>query len=133
AQLIQDARRHGVQVLPADVAVSSWDAALETAYDTKTQTPASRPAVRLGLNQIQGFSEAAARRIENARLIRPSEHTQDLARRADLNRHELDALAAVDALHHLAGHCRLASWEASATLASRDLLRHADVKDTETP
>src|SRR5690606_9810926 len=109
AQLIQDARRHGVQVLPADVAVSNWDAALETAHDTQTQTPALRPAVRLGLNQIQGLSEAAARRIEHARLIRPFEHTQDLARRADLNRHELDALAAGDALHHLAGHRRLAS------------------------
>lgn len=121
AQLIQDAQRHGVQVLPADVMVSDWDAQLEAS------------AVRLGLNQIQGLSEAAARRIEQARAVRPFAHTQDLARRAELNRHELDALAAADALHHLAGHRRLASWEASASVASRDLLRDADLHETETP
>lgn len=127
AQLIQDARRHGVHVLPTDVTVSHWEASLET-------LPACpRPAVRLGLNQIQGLSEAAALRIEQARATHPFTHTRDLARRAELNRHELDALAAADALHRLAGHRRLARWEASASVASRDLLRHADPADPESP
>ncbi|MBO9357534.1 DNA polymerase III subunit alpha [Bordetella petrii] len=128
AQLVQDARRHDVVVLPADAAVSGWDAALEN-----LSVPAGRPAVRLGLNQVQGLSEDAARRIERARAARPFTDTRDLGRRAALTRHELDALAAADALHSLAGHRRLASWEASASVAHRDLLRDADPVDTATP
>lgn len=141
AQLIQDAQRHGVHVLPVDVTISNWDATLETnahrnassVDESSAQSTSPRPAVRLGLNQIQGLSEAAALRIEQARAIQPFAHIQDLARRAELTRHDLDALAAADALHSLAGHRRLASWEASASVASRDLLRHADIIDSEIP
>jgi len=128
AQLVQDARRHDVVVLPADVAASGWEAALEN-----PPAPARRPAVRLGLNQVQGLSEDAGRRIEQARAARPYADTRDLGRRAALSRHELDALAAADALRPLAGHRRLASWEASASVAHRDLLRDADVAETAAP
>jgi error-prone DNA polymerase len=127
AQLVQDARRHGVQVLPVDVMVSDWEAALEPV------STMPRPAVRLGFNQIQGLSEAAARRIVAARAEQPFAHAQDLARRASLNRHEMDALAHADALHTLVGPRRLASWEASASITSRDLLRHADIVETDIP
>src|SRR5690606_4228974 len=115
AQLIQDARRHGVQVLPVDITVSHWEATLEPPHgqdasdhanahlDTASSDPharcaAARPAVRLGLNQIKSLTQGVARRIEQARAVRPFSNTQDLARRADLNRHALDALAAADAL-----------------------------------
>nr|WP_304502407.1 error-prone DNA polymerase [Bordetella sp. BOR01] len=128
AQLVQDARRHDVVVLPADVAVSGWEAALEALPGS-----AARPAVRLGLNQVQGLSEEAGRRIEQARAARPFADTRELGRRAMLSRHELDALAASDALHSLAGHRRLASWEASASVPNRDLLRDADIVETSTP
>ncbi|OZI76020.1 error-prone DNA polymerase [Bordetella genomosp. 2] len=134
AQLVQDARRHGVTVLPADAAVSGWEASLETPpAPAGASTGAPRPAVRLGLNQVQGLSEDAARRIERAREERPFADTRDLGRRAALSRHELDALAAADALRSLAGHRRLASWQASASVASRDLLRDADIIETDTP
>ncbi len=132
AQLVQDARSHGVVVLPADAAVSGWEAALENLPAPPGQPPA-RPAVRLGLNQVQGLSEDAGRRIEQARAARPYTDTRDLGRRAALSRHELDALAAADALRSLAGHRRLASWEASASVAHRDLLRDADVTEAATP
>ncbi|MVW70956.1 error-prone DNA polymerase [Bordetella sp. 15P40C-2] len=148
AQLVQDARRHGVQVLPVDVMVSDWEATLESALPgspaegiAPTSEPTAsrdsqtmpRPAVRLGFNQIQGLSEAAARRIVQARAMEPFAHAQDLARRANLNRHEMDALAHGDALHTLVGPRRLASWEASASITSRDLLRHADIIEPDTP
>ena len=132
AQLVQDAHRHGVVVLPADVAISGWEAALE-GLPASAGADAPRPAVRLGLNQVQGLSEDAARRIEHARAARPFADTRDLGRRAALGRHELDALAAGDALRSLAGHRRLASWEASASVASADLLHQADSVETEMP
>lgn len=142
AQLVQDARRHGVRVLAADVTVSGWDAALETAPDDAAPRPAHRhapapdeirPAVRLGLNLIQGLHEDSARRIETARAQAPFTSTGDMARRAALTRHDLNALAAGDALLTLAGHRRQASWEAAASVHSRDLLRDAVIHETETP
>jgi len=144
AQLVQDARRHGVCILPADVTVSGWDAALEEpppghpgaarrahAHAPPPEPP--RPAVRLGLGLIQGMREDAVRRIEAARADAPFANTADLARRAGLNRHDLNALAAGDALRTLAGHRRQASWEAAASVQSRDLLRDAEIVDAQAP
>ncbi|WP_454674311.1 error-prone DNA polymerase [Achromobacter pestifer] len=144
AQLVQDARRHGVCVLPVDVTVSGWDSALETLPDghpgsqrgARPHAPgpdAPRPAVRLGLSLIQGMREDAARRIEDARAQSPFANTGDLSRRASLNRHDLNALAAGDALCTLAGHRRQASWEAAASVHSHDLLRDAAIVETQAP
>ncbi|WP_251879864.1 error-prone DNA polymerase [Achromobacter sp. Marseille-Q4954] len=144
AQLVQDARRHGVCVLPPDVTVSGWDSALETlpeghpgarrtAHPHAPATDGFRPAVRLGLSLIQGMREDAARRIEDARAAAPFADTGDLARRAALTRHDLNALAAGDALRTLAGHRRQASWEAAASVQSRDLLRDAAIQETQAP
>ncbi|MDH1304314.1 error-prone DNA polymerase [Achromobacter sp. GD03932] len=144
AQLVQDARRHGVCVLPPDVTVSGWNSALETlpeghpgarrtAHPHAPATDGSRPAVRLGLSLIQGMREDAARRIEDARAAAPFADTGDLARRAALTRHDLNALAAGDALRTLAGHRRQASWEAAASVQSRDLLRDAAIQETQAP
>ncbi|CAB3821662.1 Error-prone DNA polymerase [Achromobacter dolens] len=142
AQLVQDARRHGVRVLPVDVTVSGWDAALEPApADAPPRRPHPhapspdeiRPAVRLGLSLIQGLHQDSARRIEAARAEAPFTSTGDLARRAALTRHDLNALAAGDALRTLAGHRRQASWEAAASVHSRDLLRDAAIQETEMP
>lgn len=144
AQLVQDARRHGVCVLPADVTVSGWDSALEplpAGHPGARRAPhphapapdAPRPAVRLGLSLLQGMREDAVRRIEAARAAAPFADTGDLARRAALTRHDLNALAAGDALRTLAGHRRQASWEAAASVHSRDLLRDAAIVETAAP
>ncbi|MBN9474163.1 MAG: error-prone DNA polymerase [Bordetella sp. SCN 67-23] len=121
-QLIQDAQRHGVAVLPADVLASNWEATLEA-------TGGERPAVRLGLNQVQGLPEAAGLRIQAAREHRPFADATDLGRRADLDRHALQALAAADALRRLSGHRRAALWEATDSVPQRDLLRDAMVHE----
>jgi len=123
AQLVQDARRHGVKVLPVDAAASDWEATLQALPDAR------RPAVRLGLNQVQGLNEAAAHRIAQARAQRPYDDTPDLALRARLGRQELDALAAADALRTLAGHRRHASWAAAGAVPSHDLLRAAPLAE----
>jgi error-prone DNA polymerase len=124
--LVQDARRHGVAVRPVDVTCSDWEAAFEN-------LDAPRPAVRLGMNLIKGMDEAAARRIADARAQQPFSDTADLALRADLNRNQLQALGAANALFRLAGHRRQALWQAVVSAPDRGLLRSAAIQETEQP
>ena len=129
SQLVQDARRHGIEVRPTDVAISGWDSALEE-YDPVER--ARQPAVRLGLSLQRGMKREAAERIEEARAIRPFESVADLARRARLDRGELQVLAGANALRSLAGHRREALWQAVGAVPDRDLLRPTTVQE-ETP
>ncbi len=122
SQLVQDGQRHGVEVLPADVSVSGWDSTLEPRATGK-------PAVRLGLSLLRGMRQEAARRVEEARAVRPFDTTTDLARRAGLDRHDMQVLAAGDALRMLAGNRREALWQALVAVPDKDLLRPADITE----
>jgi error-prone DNA polymerase len=122
SQLVQDARRHQVDVRPVDIHASAWEAKLEPAAD-------EQPAVRLGFNMVRGLSCEAGSRIEAARANAPFADTSDLALRAQLTRHELQALAHADALKPLAGHRRQALWQALAGEADKGLLRDAPVSE----
>jgi len=119
--LVQDARRHGVEVRPVDVCVSNWDASLE---QVGGKLP---PAVRLGLNNVKGFEQEAAWRIEEARSIQQFESTTDLAARANLSAGHLNALASSNALESLSGNRRQALWQAVASVPEKGLLRPATV------
>jgi error-prone DNA polymerase len=118
AQLVQDARRHGMEVLPVDVHSSTWEASLE-------YMGSQRPTVRLGLNLLSGLAQDAGSRIEEARAIRPFISVNDLALRAQLSRLELEKLAAANALVSLTGHRRQALWQAVAGAPDKGLLRQA--------
>jgi error-prone DNA polymerase len=108
SMLVQDARRHGVAVLPPDVTASDWASRLD-----------ETGAVRLGLREIGGLSPAAAERIATVRQKKgPFLNVADLAARAGLARRDLDLLAAADALNSLAGHRRQAAWAASVEKTS---------------
>ncbi|MBN3829347.1 error-prone DNA polymerase [Burkholderia sp. Ac-20384] len=132
SQLVQDAKRHGVQVLPIDVTQSNWEASLEALPDQPP--PHGQPAVRLGLSLVRGLGEAAARRIEAARTAAgPFDNVDTLARRAQLERRDLEALAAANALAMLAGHRRDALWQAVAAAPERDLLATAPIDEAEKP
>jgi error-prone DNA polymerase len=117
SQIIQDARRHGVEVLPVDVAVSTWDCALEGrgGQCRVALQPDLQPALRLGFKRIKGLSHDGATRIEVARRQAPFGDVSDLARRAALDKRDLEALAAADALSPLAGHRRQALWQTLGT------------------
>ena len=108
AQIVRDAMNHGVEVRPIDVTVSDWHCTLEPSSTIASQ-PAV-PAVRLGLELVAGFNEAAGERIMAARRDAPFTDAEDLARRAQLNRGEISALAKADALATLTGHRRRALW-----------------------
>jgi error-prone DNA polymerase len=105
SQLVQDARRHGVTVLPVDVCYSEWDSTLEP-------DRMNRLALRLGMHQVKGLHEEIVERIINARRHGQFNNVNDLARRAQLSRAELQRLSAADALATLAGNRHRAQWQA---------------------
>jgi len=119
SQLVQDAQRHGVEVLPPDVTASAWLTTLEGG------------AVRLGLHLIKGLGQAAGERVGAVRG--QCVDVADLSRRAELDRADLEALAAGGALKTLAGHRFGAAWEAAAVSIRRDLLDAAPVVENEPP
>ena len=108
AQLVRDARTHGVEVRPVAVDTSAWDCTLERRED-------GRPALRLGLRMVKRLSEEGAKRLVAARAVRPFTGLPDLAERASLDRRDLEALAASDALAGIAGHRYRAYWQVSGT------------------
>ncbi|MDE2300665.1 MAG: error-prone DNA polymerase [Burkholderiales bacterium] len=117
AQLVRDARAHGVEVLPVDVQVSAWQSTLEPDAAGQLAAPAGPlpqgamlHAVRLGLDRIAGLSQDAGRRIVEARGHGPYTTPEDLARRAGLDARDLQALAQADALRALSGHRHQAAW-----------------------
>ncbi len=116
AQLVRDARLHGVQVLPADVGSSDWDCTLEAQSAADPTGPFrhrdEKLALRLGLRLLRGFSEQHARKIEQARRIGGAFRSfEDFARRTGLPRHALQVLARADALASLRIDRRSALWK----------------------
>ena len=122
SQLIQDAKRHGVEVRPTDVTVSTWDSALEEAG-------ASQPAVRLGLSLVGGLSQMGAERIVSARATRAFQDAEDLARRAGLDRKDMQTLARANALAPLAGHRRDAQWQVAGIEAVLPVLAPTTIRE----
>lgn len=132
AQLVQDAKNHGVEIRPVDVLHSDWDCTLEgyelrvagcgskskgeeTDVSSNSQPETRNPqrhALRLGMRLVKGMTGAGAQRIERARQEAAFTSVADLSRRAGLTRRELDALAAAGALASLAGNRHQARWEA---------------------
>jgi error-prone DNA polymerase len=115
AQLVRDARAHGVEVRPVDVAVSDWDCTLERRDD-------GRPALRLGLRMVKHLSQEGAERLLAARTAGAFVDSADLAERAVLDRRDLEALAAADALAALAGHRHRAVWQVTGVERALPLL-----------
>jgi error-prone DNA polymerase len=122
SQLVQDARRHGVEVRPVDVTASDWDCTLERGED-------GAPAARLGLRLVAELSAAGGERLVAARRARPFDSVADLARRAALDRGDLAALARADALRGLAGHRHRASWAVAGVEPVLPLLEEAPIRE----
>jgi error-prone DNA polymerase len=108
AQLVRDARAHGVEVRSVDVCASVWDCTLERRED-------GEPALRLGLRLVKSLARAGADRLIEARRQRPFASVPDLAARAALDRGDLEALAAAGAFAALSGNRHLAFWEVAGT------------------
>ncbi|MFT3905021.1 MAG: error-prone DNA polymerase [Steroidobacteraceae bacterium] len=104
AQLLAEARRSGVSVLPVDVLHSHYECTLERQGDASL-------ALRVGLNQIQGLNGILGRHIATLCRQQPPDSIDTLALRANLSRSDLRRLAAAGALRSLTEHRHAANWQ----------------------
>ena len=122
AQIVRDARQHGVEVRHPDVNASDWDCTLESAegacpeptpQDGWAHPHPARTSTRLGFSRIDGFREDWGLAIMEARRIGgPFASIDDLRARAKLPAAALDSLAAADALGSFALTRRPSLWAA---------------------
>jgi error-prone DNA polymerase len=119
SQLIQDARRHKVTVLPIDVNHSEWDhQLLDVPNNGQLQPP-----VRLGLRLVKGLSREGAERVAEARKLEPFRQISNLRQRAQLDKRDMEALADADALKSLSGHRHQSQWQIMALEQPKPLLQ----------
>ncbi|MBO0868532.1 MAG: error-prone DNA polymerase [Micromonosporaceae bacterium] len=129
--LVDDARRHGVEVRRPDINASGVKATLESTSDCRRSAGGEGeppgdwgkggPAVRLGLDTVRGLGEQVAKRIVEQRDAGgPYRDMVDLARRADLTRAHLEALATADAFACFGLTRRAALWAAGAAAQERE-------------
>ncbi|MFZ8930464.1 MAG: error-prone DNA polymerase [Pseudomonadales bacterium] len=133
-QLLQDARRHGLEIRPVDVQCSHWDYTLEPS--PQSPGPGQRgpgpwhydyaspqAALRMGLRQIKGLQRNSAERLIQARDTGgPFKSLSELRRRAQLDAGSLRCLAQGDALQALTGHRHQSHWARAALLPATPLL-----------
>jgi error-prone DNA polymerase len=109
AQIVRDAKEHGVEVRAVDVNYSDWDCTLEDG------------ALRLGFRQVEGLHRDAVERLESARGKRPYESVEDLRTRGGMPVHAIQRLASADAFRSIALDRRAALWDARALKQAPDL------------
>jgi error-prone DNA polymerase len=119
SQLVQDASRHGVTVLPIDINHSDWD------HQLLNQRPSlsHQPALRLGLRLVRGLSREGAQRVVEARQRQPFRQISNLRLWASLDKRDMEALADADALQSLSGHRHQSQWQIMALESPKPLLR----------
>jgi error-prone DNA polymerase len=104
AQIVRDAREHGVEVRPPCVNASRWDCTLEPGQGRHY-------AVRLGLRQVRGLSNADGAAIVAARGIAAFASVEEVWRRAGVPRAAIEKLADADAFHGVSGDRRQSLWK----------------------
>ncbi|WP_295873036.1 error-prone DNA polymerase [uncultured Zhongshania sp.] len=113
SQLIQDARRHNIDVRPICINHSDWDHTLEGG-------PAS-PALRLGLRLVKGFSQHSADQLCQARQKALFHSIDDFCSRLNMAKQYWQQLVQADAFHCFDLHRHQSLWEISAWQATTPL------------
>ena len=141
AQLVRDAREHGVDIRPIDINASGYDCRLEevdtvlTDHPRRSTDPANwgrrGPAVRLGMRLIKGISQSQVDLIERAQRERPFTSVMDLAQRSKASRATLARLAAADAMQLLKLSRREAVWQVLALGDQPPLFEHDQPSEPE--
>jgi error-prone DNA polymerase len=104
AQIVRDAQAHDVQVRPPCINASRWDCTLEP-------TGGRFLAVRLGLRQVRGLSNADGAAIVGARSTTLFDSIEDVWRRSGVQRAAIEKLADADAFHAFGGDRRQGLWK----------------------
>ncbi|HEY8539656.1 MAG TPA: error-prone DNA polymerase, partial [Steroidobacteraceae bacterium] len=123
AQLLEQAKRQGIQVLPVDVTASDWDCTLE-----RSDGP-SPWAIRLGMRLIRGLNQSEALKIVAARARGPFRSITDVCRRAELSRRTMNLLAMSGAFRSLTADRNAALWAVLGQDHSQDLMAKTTLKE----
>jgi error-prone DNA polymerase len=136
AQIVRDAREHGVEVREVDINESEWDCALEPASvrpervegRVSTSLDTNGIALRLGLRQIDGLQREAADRLV---ARRPYRSVEELRSRGGVPVHAIQRLAAADAFRSMGLDRRAALWDSRALKQAPDLplFTYAEARD----
>ena len=115
ATIVQDTKRHGVEIRPIDVSVSRWECTLEKAKGRFR-------AIRMGLRYVKGLSEDRDWvRIDGERRKAPFRSVEDFSSRTGLDELMLNRLAEAGALSSLESRRRHAAWEARGAARKREI------------
>lgn len=134
-QLVDELRRHAGDVQPVDVTRSDWECTLEKLGKLGSESTFKKIdsdpnfTLRLGLQMVKGLSRRGAQGVIKARSRRPFRDVADLALRARLDRGDLEALAAANALTSLAGHRHRARWACAGIEPQHPLLEKASLAE----
>jgi error-prone DNA polymerase len=123
AQLLEQAKRDKVEILPVDVTVSEWDCTLELVPTT------NRFGIRLGMRLVRGFRESDAHRLVEVRAIAPFRSIAEVAHRAKLSRRATQILAMSGAFRSLSKHRNVALWEVLGTDHTQSLISGAPPRE----
>lgn len=130
SQLVQDAVRHKVTVLPVDINASEFETRVVDLQQSVPEAAGSdsingnkkpRLAIRLGFIQVKSLNAERAQNIETIRGLQPFQSLKDLVERTQLTASDLKHLAAADALASISGHRHNAHWQAAAVEETRPL------------
>ena len=122
SQLIQDAQRHNIRVLPVDINLSEYDNILERVSPSSPSNTQAQWGLRLGFCRIKALNQEKAKKIAEYRAERPFADLSDLSLRTGFTAHDIQQLAAADALKTLAGHRHRAHWQTASLRPHSELL-----------
>ena len=105
AQLLEQAKRQNLTVMPVDINVSEWDCTLEP--DARGEL-----GIRLGLRLVRGLRESEAAQILSARATLPFASVKDVGDRTALSKRAMRALALGGAFRSISDHRNIAFWNA---------------------
>lgn len=120
-QLIQDAQRHKVEILPVDIRYSEWESTLANHKQA--------PAIRLGFQRIKGFRQATALRIIQARHEKIITSIQDITMRGRLDRGDLSKLTEGGAFKYISGNRYQTHWYTQGVLPDSLLIDNNSAKE----
>ena len=113
AVVINDAKRHGIRVLPIDVNESAWE------HDTRPRDDGTH-AIRLGLRQVKGIDERARETLERQRAIGQYRSVRDFVARTGLGEQVVERLISIGAFDWTDAPRRELLWQLRTTLADAD-------------
>ena len=113
AVVINDAKRHGIRVLPIDVNESAWE------HDTRPNGDGMHD-IRLGLRQVKGIDERAKEILERERAIGPYASVRDFVARTQLGEQVVERLISIGAFGWTDAPRRELLWQLRTTLADAD-------------